>query len=296
MATQTLKHLTGAQVDSFWNDGYLILDPFLPADEVATLRAGLQALEDWIQVNEHPDFQREPASQSDDRVAVRKISHIHRHGGALWWELVQRPETLDLIEDLIGPEVRFHHSKAMMKPPFEGSTKLWHQDLPDGFISPAEADRLRPIGAAPEPAHVPVVAIQYYLDDSTVGNGCLEVVPGSHRRGLFEHPLDLSLIDQDEVLAAEITAGGALLFHCLTFHYSAPNTSALPRRAPVIEYFAPTTGVELLDIGTDFGILLRPNGADWAATRPGSSAADGAQSTRRARLDGGGDGSSASVT
>ena len=261
MATRTLKHLTGAQVDSFWNDGYLILDPFLPAGELATLRAGLQTLEDWIQVNEHPDFKREAASRSDDRVAIRKINHIHRNGGGLWWELMRRPETLDLIEDLIGPEVRFHHSKVMMKPPFEGSTKSWHQDLPEGFVSSAEADRLRPIGTALAPQHVPVVAIQYYLDDSTAENGCLEVVPGSHRRGLFEDPLDRSLIDQDEVRAAEITAGGALLFHCLTFHYSAPNTSALPRRAPVFEYFGPTTGVELLRLGNDFGLPLRPNGA-----------------------------------
>ena len=90
MATRTLKHLTGAQVDSFWNDGYLILDPFLPAGELATLRAGLQTLEDWIQVNEHPDFRREAASRSDDRVAIRKINHIHRNGGGLWWELMQR--------------------------------------------------------------------------------------------------------------------------------------------------------------------------------------------------------------
>jgi phytanoyl-CoA hydroxylase len=258
MATQTLRRLSPEQVESFWTEGYLILDPFVSPDEIATLRDGLQVLEDWIQVNEHPDFAREAASQNLDRMVIRKITNVHRHGGAPWWALMQRPETLDVFEDLLGPEIRFHHCKAMMKPPFEGSTKVWHQDLPEGFVSPAEAERLRPLGTGLAPEQVPVVAIQYYLDDSTAENGCIEVVPGSHRRGLFEDPLDVALIDQTEVRKAEISTGGALLFHCLTYHYSAPNTSALPRRAPVYEYFAPPTGVELQSAQQDFGMRMRP--------------------------------------
>ncbi len=254
MATQTLARLTPAQVDAFWRDGYLTLSDFLSADDIATLRASMDSLERWVRNHEHQDFQREPKALHTQGLAIRKISHIHINGGAIWDELMRRDEVLDVMEDLMGPDIRFHHSKMMVKPPFEGSAKPWHQDLPEGFVTHEEADRLRPWGTDLQPEQVPVVAIQYYLDDSTLENGCIQVVPGSHRRGLFEDPLHESLIDQSEVVAAELKAGDALLFHCLTYHYSAPNTSPHGRRGVVYEYMAPATGVELShDYGRDLG-------------------------------------------
>ncbi len=249
MVTQTLRRLAPAQVDAFWADGYLVLDDVLGPDDIVTLRASIDVLDAWAQTHAHHDFQREPASANPDRMMLRKISNIHVHGGSPWDELMRRDEILDLMEDLIGPSVSFHHSKMMMKPPLEGSAKPWHQDLPEGFVTPAEADRLRALGPALRPEQAPVVAIQYYVDDSTLENGCIQVVPGSHRRGLFEDPLHEWRIDPTEVEAAEIEAGGALLFHCLTWHYSAPNTSSLWRRGAVIEYMAPANGVELFDMG-----------------------------------------------
>ena len=227
MTTQTLKVLTAAQAEKFWKDGYLVLPAFLSDGDVSALRDSLAVLDDWVQAHSHPDFTHEPDSRDLERTVIRKITNIHVHGGAPWRELMERSDVLDLFEDLIGPDIAFHHSKAMMKPPHEGSAKPWHQDLPEGFISPDEADRLRPLGNDLQPEHVPVVAIQYYVDDSTLENGCIQVVPGSHRRGLFEDPLDESLIDPAEVVAAEVPAGGALLFHCLTYHYSAAAATAV---------------------------------------------------------------------
>ena len=260
MTTQTLKVLTAAQAEKFWKDGYLVLPAFLSDGDVSALRDSLAVLDDWVQAHSHPDFTHEPDSRDLERTVIRKITNIHVHGGAPWRELMERSDVLDLFEDLIGPDIAFHHSKAMMKPPHEGSAKPWHQDLPEGFISPDEADRLRPLGNGLQPEHVPVVAIQYYVDDSTLENGCIQVVPGSHRRGLFEDPLDESLIDPAEVVAAEVPAGGALLFHCLTYHYSAPNTSPNWRRGMVFEYMAPTVGVNLYDSGAgnlEWGTPLR---------------------------------------
>ena len=245
MTPTTLKNLSSQQVASFWRDGYLVLPDLLSDSDIKTLRASLEVLESWVQAHVHHDFTREPESQNSSRMVIRKISNIHVHGGTPWSELLTRSYVLDIFEDLIGPEIKFHHSKAMMKPPFEGSVKPWHQALPEGFISHAEANRLRPFGTTLQPEQVPVVAIQYYVDDSTLSNGCIQVVPGSHRRGLFEDPLNESLIDPQEVVPAEIRAGGALLFHCLTYHYSAPNTSKNWRRGVVFEYMAATAGVEL---------------------------------------------------
>ena len=245
MPPTTPKTLSSDEVASFWNDGYLVLPDLLSKSDIETLRASLDVLESWVQTHTHNDFSREPESQNSNHMVIRKITNIHLHGGTPRSELLTRSDTLDIFEDLIGPEIKFHHSKAMMKPPLEGSVKVWHQDLPEGFISDVEADRLRPLGTQLQPEQVPVVAIQYYIDDSTLSNGCIQVVPGSHRRGLFEDPLDESLIDPQEIIPAEVRAGGALLFHCLTYHYSAPNTSRNWRRGVVFEYMAETDGVEL---------------------------------------------------
>ena len=257
MAARTLSFLTGTQVDAFYADGYLILGNVLSDDELRVLESSVAVLEDWAQTNEHRHFQSEPESTAS-RKLIRKIQAIHHHGGVPWRALMRKPATLDLFEDLLGSELFFHHSKLMMKPPLEGSAKHWHQDLSEGFVTPTEVERLGARGTDFRPEDVPVVAIQYYLDASTVDNGCIQVVPGSHRRGLHTNPLDESLIDPAEAVCAEVPAGGALLFHCLTYHYSAPNTSDKLRRAPVYEYFAPTRNVQLLPRQQDFGARVRP--------------------------------------
>jgi len=262
MAVQTLKALSAEQVRFFHDQGYLALPTLLTEAEVAALRGIVDVLEEWVQAHPHPDFQREPASQNSSRYVIRKVSNIHRHGGAPWEAVWTDPRILDIFEDLLGPELRFHHSKLMMKPPFEGSAKVWHQDLPEGFVSHEEQARLRPLGTAFKPEHAPIVAIQLYLDDSTKDNGCIQVVPGSHRRGLFEDPLDQALVNPAEVRLAELRAGGALLFHCLTYHYSAPNTSPRWRRAPVFEYMAPCTHITATTSprDVDFGKVMRTRG------------------------------------
>ena len=253
MTTDTFKHLTPEQVDAFWRDGYLILENFLDSTDVTTLRASIDVLTEWINTTEHPSFQVEPESKNREKTVIRKISSIHTHGGAPWDQLMRRDDVLNVMEDLVGLPVQFHHSKVMMKAPYDGSKKEWHQDLPQGFVTQTEADRLRQLGSDLTPEQVPVVAIQYYLDDTTLENGCLQLVPGSHRHGLFKNPLDESLIDARQVVPAEISAGGALLFHCLTWHHSAPNTSPLLRRGPVFEYMAPAHGVALTQNNFDDG-------------------------------------------
>ena len=259
MPTGTTKYLSADQVACFWRQGYLVLEKMLNEAELKVLRDSVKVLEAWAQFNSQPDFQREVDSSSG-QVILRKVQAVHHHGGAPWRALMMRQDTLDTIEDLLGPQIFFHHSKVMMKQAYEGSAKPWHQDLADGFLSRDEAARLRALGPTLTPEAAPVVAIQYYLDDSSARNGCIEVVPGSHRLGLFENPLNPQRISAPDVRRAEVGAGGALLFHCLTFHCSSPNRSAQPRRAPVYEYSAPTSAVKLRPNGPDFGQVLRGEG------------------------------------
>jgi phytanoyl-CoA hydroxylase len=72
-----------------------------------------------------------------------------------------------VIEDLIGPNIKLYTDQLMMKPRFNGTVTDWHQDSV----------------AWPHFAPQEHVSCWLALDDATVDNGCMTVVPGSHHGG-----------------------------------------------------------------------------------------------------------------
>jgi ectoine hydroxylase-related dioxygenase (phytanoyl-CoA dioxygenase family) len=118
-----------------------------------------------------------------------------------------------------------------MKPARAGSPVKWHQDLP--FFPHTNTD---------------LVACLIHLNDATLENGCLRVVPGSHRLGPLDHRKDgvfigmvtddLKRADMDKAVSLPLKVGGMVLLHCLTLHSSAPNTSGASRRMLIFEYRA----------------------------------------------------------
>jgi ectoine hydroxylase-related dioxygenase (phytanoyl-CoA dioxygenase family) len=242
--------LTTGQVELFAQNGFLILERVLGEERITHLRTSLADL-----------LNRDPARRTGDFVidkgsttALRNINHFTRYwiAGA---ELVRQPTILGAIHDLIGDDVRFHHTKVFLKPPFEGTAKEWHQDL-WSYVDEAERERLLALGANLRPAEAPVVAAQVYLDDSTEENGCLRFVPGSHTWGLLDvnrapERVQEEYYPADQVVRAPAPAGSVTIFHALTLHYSGPNRSAVPRRGPIIQYFAPSPAIRLMDYPAD---------------------------------------------
>ena len=170
------------------------------------------------------------------------MNSFHRYwiSGA---ELIRHPRVLGAVADLIGPDVRYHSCKAFLKPPFEGTAKEWHQDL-NAYVEKDVLEQMWALGPALDYRDTPMVAAQVYLDDSTEQNGCLRFVPGSHKGGLINEKAQPDRVREDfyspeRVVRAEAGAGSLCIFHCITLHYSGPNRSATPRRAPIVQYFAP---------------------------------------------------------
>lgn len=105
------------------------------------------------------------------------------------------------------------------------------------------------------------------VNDATLENGCIRVVPGSHRLGLLNHyhdegftgivQGDMSEYDATEAVSP-VKAGGMLLWHSLTLHRSFPNHSKYPRRAMVFEYKNPES--RLLGGGFRRQLEVRPVG------------------------------------
>jgi phytanoyl-CoA hydroxylase len=225
--------LTEEQKASWQENGYLVVENVLGEDEIERLREAVTALEDQAAgLTESTDRFRLKVFGDGGGTRVQSIAEPHEAGGA-WMALARHPRILDVVEDLLGPNIQLYYSMLMMKPPREGFQAPWHQDF--AFFVHDRADLL---------------ACMVAIDDATLENGCLHVVPGSHHLGLVNHFKDgrFTEIVQGDTSpfddparhrALPAKAGSLILRHCLTLHSSQPNRSERPRRAVVFEYKNP---------------------------------------------------------
>jgi ectoine hydroxylase-related dioxygenase (phytanoyl-CoA dioxygenase family) len=148
-------------------------------------------------------------------------------------DLLFHPAIVAAARKLLGGPVRFWHDQLFVKPPLDGGVVAWHQDY-------SYWTRTRPVGH---------LTCWIGLDDSTVENGCVNYLPGSHRwpllprtdlAGNMEAILDI-LDDEQRAsfnpVAIEMPAGHASFHHPLTVHGSFANSSHRPRRAVVLNFF-----------------------------------------------------------
>ncbi len=244
---------TGIDITTFHEQGYLVVDDVLdPKHDLDPVVAEYATLLDELTQRWHADgalpstFRHLPFAQRFARVltaAPRDLNvmayfdislpfagvteHTPIHLGPATFELLRSPRLLDLVEQFVGGEIfsnPIQHTR--IKPPqrdlpehLQGSSLLsktdWHQDT--GVHLP-EADDTN------------MLTVWLPLTDATEANGCLCVIPGSHRDGLVTHcPVPGARIP-DELLQGTpvplpVKRGGVLLFHHLTKHASLTNTS-----------------------------------------------------------------------
>lgn len=153
------------------------------------------------------------------------------HHGPAVFGLLKNPRLLDLVEWFTGPEIYSNPCQHMrLKPPerekaarSEACACLtaptsWHQDR---HVLNREADESN------------VVSVWLPMIEASVENGCLLVVPGSHKHGLVFHSNELQSIPEaligDERVPVPMQAGDVLILHPLTKHASLPNVSDGPR-------------------------------------------------------------------
>jgi len=163
---------------------------------------------------------------------------------------------VDLAIALLGPEVRLYWNQAVLKPAGRGAGFAWHQDTGYVPIEPQE-----------------YLTCWLALEDATLENGCVRVLPGSHHWGLQPHRRDEALGDQvgytgpEEGLPVPVAAGQVIAFSSLLLHSSGPNVSGRDRGAYVVQY-CPTHAVRP-DTGERWGDDL-PVAAAGRPLRPRS--------------------------
>jgi ectoine hydroxylase-related dioxygenase (phytanoyl-CoA dioxygenase family) len=231
--------LSQQQIEQFWRDGYLVVESAVTGAQLAALRRELAG---WIEesrahaepfgpptIDGRPRFDM-GEEHSAASPALRRVNNPSDISAA-YLEVVKNAAMVDMVADLIGPDVKFHHCKINVKLPGSKTEVGYHQDFP---YTPHTNDD--------------IVTALLMLDDMTLENGCLTVVPGSHRgplHSLFEGSTFVGYISAE--VAARLRpaqqpitgpAGSVCLMHTRLVHGSDANWSAQPRGLYICVYSA----------------------------------------------------------
>jgi len=224
--------LTTAQIAAFERDGFVLADGFLGAAEIAHLQDCYMATVDRL-VRERTMQNVQSGADRDEDFQVYQIRTAHLQHPAFHM-LIHDTRLLDMVEALLGPDLRLIHYQGLYKPARTGGEVDWHQD--NHYFNVAENR---------------TVTFWLALDDATVENGCMWYLPGRHtdllpheqlwdtaeKKGFYYAIRD---IDGSGAVPAEVKQGGFAIHHCLMPHRSLKNRTDRPRRAIAMHFMDAT--------------------------------------------------------
>jgi ectoine hydroxylase-related dioxygenase (phytanoyl-CoA dioxygenase family) len=221
------------QIEFYRTKGYLAGPRVLSDGQLDTLRRRIEdILTGRIPFPEHLLGDAATKTRLPGQLPAVKIVNLFRHD-KVFAEVMHNPLIASLAGDLMPGPVRVWEDQMVYKPPGDDKAALaWHQDY-------TYWDQVGP----PE-----LGTCWIALDDATVENGCMHVIPGSHRWRLGYKREDVDGRDPDWLLRrpdmpgdADLTpvpcivkAGHCHFHHCLTFHGSFGNRTRNPRRSYVL--------------------------------------------------------------
>ena len=221
---QPLLSLSAQQRKFYFENGCLVVDRAVPEDWLARLR---QATDEMIERSReitvsdaYWDIEKD---HSADNPRLRRLT-CPNDNHPTYWEYASSPLIANIVADLVGPDVKFHHSKLNFKWAHGGEEVKWHQDIqfwPHTNYSP--------------------LTVGLYLYDCDTDQGPLVVLPGSHKGPLFDQyndagqwtgclsASDASTLDTSKAVELTGAAGSLTIHNCRMLHSSMPNRSPIGR-------------------------------------------------------------------
>jgi len=210
--------------EQFDTEGFVVFPDFLSESEIGSLRK---------EVNVHYGSLRE-ASVSSKGAAFEKFAtevipwDPVGERNAAFVDLLGNASLDRVTEACIGAGYAGTQSLVMLSPP-GGKGQAWHQDCPIGQIGHFNVNRL------------------IYIDDVTLDNGAIVLVPGSHRMGVIPKGGPQESFDGEVILTPR--AGTLVLLNGLIYHRVTPNHSASPRTSVNFRAFAAGIPTDVCNIG-----------------------------------------------
>ena len=210
--------VTETQFQQFRKDGYFILNDVFSRTEMDELE---QHIDGFVAADDR-ELQEKGARGISRPNEISFTAHLAERDPFIL-SFVARSEFVGLMKDLIGNNVSLYWDQSVYKKPETAREFPWHQD--NGYI-PVEPKQY--------------ITCWLALEDATVENGCIWVLPGSQLQGLVEHkdtPIGKQgYLGDDKGLAVPLKKGSMVVFSSLLLHRSGPNLSDKTRKAYVIQY------------------------------------------------------------
>lgn len=225
----TLANIEESDLDSFQQNGFLVVPQLLEPDVIDLLRRTAEL---------DPGFQRKVRTGKDYSGKDVRLWITNQLGEDIFSALVRYEKLVGLAEKLLSTEVYHWHHKFILKDSDAEGAWEWHQDYgywyDYGCLFPD------------------LVSCFLAIDEATRDNGCLQVVSGSHRMGRLDTarvadqtgPLDdlriQSILARNELVYCELKPGDAVFFHANTLHRSEASIIDRPRWAFISVYNSTT--------------------------------------------------------
>jgi phytanoyl-CoA hydroxylase len=275
--------LTGEQVAFYELEGYLVLPHLLDEQDMAPTRAAMMdkvsMIADALYADGLIDDKREDEPFETRLAALFQNltdKEFLRYGRSWrdrlpgYYHLMANPKILDAVESLIGSEIFANpvYNVRPKVPRVAAGAVPWHQDK----------------SYWPDANSNPVITVWIPLVDATLENGCLHIIPRTHKKRVLSYhqetytgtgytELDEKHVKKPHIVALPLQAGGAILFNDRCIHMSTPNNSTHVRWSVDLRY-QPTDQDPMLQHGAGFLARSRrhPNRVatleDWLAERP----------------------------
>ena len=231
--------LTIQEKQAFEKDGYIVVKNAVDGKQLESLQSEIK---NWVEESKlHSEPYGQPTIDGRPRFdmgtdhtafnpTLRRINNPSDIS-EIYFQVMSDSKMVDMVVDLIGTNIKFHHCKINLKCPGANTTVHYHQDF--AFTPHSNDD---------------VVTALLLLDDVTEQNGCLMVVPGSHKGPMYSLYDDNQFVGRvndtteqsliNEQLPVVGSAGDVCLMHTRLAHGSAPNGSKNSRGLYICVYTA----------------------------------------------------------
>lgn len=227
---------SAAELAQFHDQGFAVVRELveapLRARMLRVVEAGLAGAEGPVEFEADLRYPGAPASREETGgQTIRRLKEAQGRD-PIFTRFVLLPGVIGRLRQLLGPRVVMplaHHNCVMTKQPRFSSQTLWHQDIRYWSFDRPE-----------------LVSVWLALGRETPENGCLWVIPGTHRMEFARERFDQALFLRPDLpenaalierkVPVLLDPGDVLFFHCRTFHAAGRNQTSQPKYAAVFTF------------------------------------------------------------